>query len=165
MVKKQKHITNSMCLQDRTFKSTVLSLLSLYSCFSLSLSVLIHFFSEASSEFHQFLECLFELVVERRVDDGIDEGVQVSQPGKYIKKHWIKPALLTYGHDQRADKEREPTDDECAQDDAQCLGCFPLPGSTQTFPLQHAVCQLHFHTVHEQRRSSPSSSTSRGARV
>lgn len=108
-------------------------------------------FSGEPSEFDEFLESLLELIIECSVDYGIDEGVQVSQPGKDIKKHWIKPALFTYGHDKSADKEWEPTDDECAQDDAQRLGRFPFPSCTQTFPLHHAVCQLHFHTVHEQR--------------
>lgn len=109
------------------------------------------FFSGAPSEFDELLESLLEFVVEDGVDDRVDEGVQVSQPCKDVKQHWIKPALFAYRHDKRANKEGKPTDNERAQDDAQCLGCFPLPCCTQTFPLQHVVCQLDFHAVHEQR--------------
>lgn len=147
-----------MGLQNATVKC-----MTLRYCLTLSL-FLTHFsFSRASPEFNELLESLLEVVVERRVDDRIDERVQVPQPGESVKQQRIEPTLFTYGQNECVDEERKPADDERAQDDAQRLGRFPLPGCAQTFSLQYVVGQLHFHTVRKQRGSS--SSTARAARV
>lgn len=104
-----------------------------------------------SSHFDEFLEGLFELIVEDGVNDRVNERVEVAQPGEDIKHERVKPAALRAdGRHQRPHEEGQPAHDERSQDDAQSFGGFTLAGRTQALPLQHAVGQLDFDTVDEE---------------
>lgn len=81
----------------------------------------------AEMTLEDLLEGALEVFVEVCVDDWVEQRVRVTQPVDNV----LEPAgqvarLLAEGHDQGADEERQPAQDECAHDDAQRLHCLAL---------------------------------------
>ena len=69
------------------------------------------------------LEGLPELRAEHRVDDGVEGGVEVSQPEEEAEDMIIN-AVITDWTDQSQDEEREPADDKSPGDDGECFCCL-----------------------------------------
>lgn len=100
----------------------------------------------AAPEAHQFLESFLEVLVGHGVDDRVNEGVQVSQPGEEVEQLLVE-TRDTRGHQQGVDEKREPANDVSAEDDPQSLGGFPFPGRGDALFFQERVGDGHFHLV------------------
>lgn len=70
-------------------------------------------FSACASETYEFVESLFEVFVRHRIDDGVDEGVEISEPREKVKDGHVEPASVLANRQHQADDEKgQPTDDE-----------------------------------------------------
>ena len=77
-----------------------------------------------------FFECLLEVLVAQRVDEGVQRGVDVAQPnGEHV--HRFAAAAVAEGNDHEEDEIGNPAENECCHDTTQLLGCLPLSVQVQ----------------------------------
>lgn len=81
----------------------------------------------AASEAHKFMKSLLEVLVGHGVNDRVDEGIQVSQPGEEVKQLLVH-TCLTRAHHQGVYEKRKPANDVSAEDYPQSLRRFSLSG-------------------------------------
>lgn len=63
-----------------------------------------------------FLECLLEVLITQRVDEGVQCGVDVAQPdGEHV--HTFIATALAEGNDHEEDEVRNPAKDEGCHDE------------------------------------------------
>lgn len=69
--------------------------------------------SACASETYEFVESLFEVFVRHSIDDGVDEGVEISKPREKVKDGHVEPASVLANRQYEADDEKgQPTHDE-----------------------------------------------------
>ena len=83
----------------------------------------------------QALERLPEFRAEDGVDDWVERGVEVAEPEEDGEHRLVKDPVGPQRHQQSADEERQPADDESARDDGQRLGRFTLTFGFKRFTL------------------------------
>lgn len=72
-----------------------------------------------------FLECLLEVLIAQRVDEGVQRGVDVAQPdGEHV--YMFIATALAESNDQEEDEVWKPAKDEGCHDKTQLLGGLPF---------------------------------------
>lgn len=79
------------------------------------------------------LECLPEFRAENRVDDGVERGVEVTEPEEDAQHSLVENPIREDGHEEGADEKGEPANDESSRDDGQRFGRFSLSFSLESF--------------------------------
>lgn len=72
------------------------------------------------------LERLAKLWTEHSINDGIQRGIEVSEPKEERDEVGFEVPVLEDGHEERLNEEGKPAGDEGAGHDRQSLGCLPL---------------------------------------
>ena len=93
------------------------------------------------------MESAFKVLVGHGVNDGVDQRVEVSQPGEDVEKPRVETGIAG-GNYQGVDEERQPAHDVRAQNDPQSLGGFPLSGGGDSLLFQQRVGHRDLHLIH-----------------
>lgn len=76
------------------------------------------------------LECLLEVLIAQRVDEGVQCGVDVAQPDSEHVHVFVATALAE-GNDHEEDEVRTPAKNEGRHDKTQLFGSLPFSGQLQ----------------------------------